>query len=145
MSPPLDSPRRLLLVDDDAGDRLLLARALEAWPRPVELIVLEDGERALDYLLGRAAGARRPDLVLLDLNLPRLAGKAVLARLRAVTTDLPPVVVLTTSRQPWDIRECRALGAASYLVKPLDARRFGEVMQVLLTYWFHTVELDDDR
>ncbi len=140
-------PPRILLVEDDAADRELTRRALEAeGTAPAVLDEAADGEEALDRLFRRGpfAAAPRPDLVLLDLNLPRASGKGVLAALKG-DPELRriPVVVLTTSARPRDIQESYALGCNSYLVKPLDAHQFFRSFRALARYWFTTVALPD--
>ena len=111
-----------------------------------ELAVAWDGEEALDYLFrrGRFEAAARPDLVLLDLNLPRSTGREVLAALKAdAALRETPVVVLTTSARPRDIDEAYALGCNSYVVKPLDARQFFRSFHAIYRYWFRTVALPE--
>src|SRR4051794_22230336 len=118
----------LLLVEDSPADVKILQRALAQTSRPVELVVLRDGQEAADYLLRQGAFApaagtawRRPDLIVLDLNLPRLTGLEVLSLIRSsVPFRLTPVVVLSTSRQPEDVRQAYAGGANTYIEKPLD-------------------------
>ena len=136
---------RILLVEDDVAAQELTRRALdEVGAGGAELAVANDGEEALDYLFrrGRYVGVRLPDLVLLDLNLPRSSGKEVLATVKAdpALRELP-VVVLTTSARQRDIQESYALGCNSYLVKPLDARQFFRSFESLYRYWFGTVSL----
>src|SRR4051812_39096211 len=112
----------ILLVEDDPGDVLMTREALGESKLLHELTVLNDGREAVDYLMEAAAGARpRPDLVLLDLNLPRVDGREVLefikqdARLRRI-----PVVVLTTSSADEDIISSYDLYANAYVTKPVD-------------------------
>ena len=111
------------------------------------LLLTEDGEEALDYLLQQNAyadktSAPRPDLVLLDLNLPKLDGKQVLERMRA-HADLRriPVVALTTSKQEEDILRTYDLGVNSYITKPVDIADFISALQDLGNYWFRLVAL----
>ncbi len=137
----------ILLVDDDPGDQELTRRALRNQGSTVELRVVSDGEEALEYLRrqGRYPGpdsAPRPDLILLDLNMPKMNGSEVLSSLRQ-DPDLSriPVVVLTTSEQEADIRRSYDLGCNSFIHKPIDIERFGETIRKLSDYWFETVRL----
>jgi two-component system response regulator len=137
----------ILLVEDSPADVEIARRALRESAAPVELIVVRDGQEALDYLLreGRhAADAawRMPDLVLLDLNLPRLTGRDVLQRLRATEAFRSvPVVVLTTSKRPEDVRDLYAAGANTYIEKPQDFNQFVEVLRTVRQYWLDTALL----
>ena len=107
-------------------------------------------EAALDYLFQRGsfadpARAPRPDLVLLDLNLPRLPGKQVLEAVRAdPKLRCIPVVVLTTSARQRDIQESYTLGCNAYVVKPLEARQFFQMFRSLCSHWFDVVVLPED-
>jgi len=137
----------ILLVEDDPGDQELTRRALEDAGIHHDLRVVEDGEEALQYLMreGRydnPLSAPRPQLVLLDLNLPRVDGKKVLQRMRE-RPDLRrlPVVVLTTSLQEEDVAQIYELGANSYIAKPVDLAAFVDVLRSLTHYWFETVVL----
>jgi CheY-like chemotaxis protein len=137
----------VLLVEDDAGDQELTRRALTEGLFRADLRVVGDGEDALDYLLQRGAYADPddcpfPDLMLLDLNMPKLDGRGVL---RAVKSDERlrhlPVVVLTTSQQETDIVRSYGLGCNSFITKPVDGNRFVEVIRALGTYWFELATL----
>ena len=137
----------ILLVDDDAGDQELTRRALEEDVLRVDLRIVSDGEEALDYLFGRgayaAAGAApRPDLILLDLNMPRMNGREVLQTLKK-SPELCriPVVILTTSQQEADILATYDLGCNSYVQKPVDIERFIKVVREMGNYWFEVVTL----
>lgn len=137
----------ILLVEDDPGDQEITSRALEESDFPNRLHIVNDGEEALDYLLRREAYADpetspRPDLVLLDLNMPRLDGKAVLKQIRA-TKELRrlPVVVLTTSRHEEDIMRTYDLGVNSYIAKPADLDQLSTLVKALEAYWFQHVVL----
>jgi CheY-like chemotaxis protein len=136
----------ILLVEDNPADVQVAQRALRESGSPVELIVVRDGQEALDYL-GRRNGAagsswRAPDLILLDMNLPRLGGLEVLRHIRADTTlGNVPVVVLTTSRRPEDVRQMYAAGANTYIEKPPDFSRFVQVLQTIQRYWLDTALL----
>jgi two-component system response regulator len=131
----------ILLVEDNPADIQITKRALRDSRMPVELIVVRDGQEAVDYLFRQgnhaaSAGWRKPDLILLDLNLPRLTGREVLERVRAdESLRLVPVVVLSTSSRQEDIEELYATGANTYIAKPQDFGRFVEVLQTIQRYW----------
>jgi CheY-like chemotaxis protein len=136
-----------LLAEDDPGDQELTRRALEEGAMRNELHIVTDGEAALDYLFRRGkyqnpATSPRPDLFLLDLNMPKVDGRQVLQRVRA-DTDLRrlAIVVLTTSQHEEDILRTYELGANSYITKPMELRQFMQVIQALETYWFQIVVL----
>lgn len=137
----------ILLVEDNPADVQITRRALRESAFPVELIVVRDGEEAVNYLLrqgpfAQAPGWHYPDLVLLDLNLPRLSGRQVLERIRT-TRDFRfvPVVVLTTSCRPEDVRDMYAAGANTYIEKPQDFACFAEVLRTIQRYWLDTALL----
>ncbi len=137
----MNTVHAILLVEDNPADVVITQRALRESDFPVDLLVMRDGQEALEYLLrqGAHAGAgdwRRPDLILLDLNLPRLNGREVLERIRA-HPDLRtvPVVILTTSHRREDVQEMYAAGANTYIEKPQDFNRFVQVLQTIQRYW----------
>jgi CheY-like chemotaxis protein len=131
----------ILLVEDDPDDELLTLRALKKNRILNEVKVTRDGVEALDYLFGRGDYAGRdtgalPQVVLLDLRLPRLDGLEVLRQLRAdERTCLLPIVVLTSSDEERDIVESYRLGANSYVRKPIDFSQFSEAVRQLGLYW----------
>jgi len=143
----MKTSRAILLVEDDPAGVMIVQRALRGGAAPVELIVVRDGQEAVDYLLREGAFAdcaswRSPDLVLLDLNLPRLTGREVVERIRATPSlRAVPIVVLTTSRRPEDVQDAYAAGANTYFEKPQDFSRFVEVLQVIQHYWLDTAQL----
>lgn len=127
-------PIEVLLVEDDPGDELMTREAFEDNKIRNKLHVVRDGQEALDFLYrqGEHVGAPRPDLVLLDLNLPKYDGRQVLERIK---TDpelaLIPVVVLTTSSAEEDILRSYKLHANAYVTKPVDLEQFiGAVRQI---------------
>jgi CheY-like chemotaxis protein len=138
----------ILLVEDSPADVQIMQRAVRETSLSVELIVVHDGEEAVDYLLRQGnfdpatPGWRTPSLVLLDLNLPRLSGSEVLRRLRG-SDELRtvPVIVFSTSADPADVREAYAAGANTYIQKPRDFGRFLEVLQTIERYWLETALL----
>ena len=121
----------LLLVEDNEDDRFLTLRALRRVPLVKQTLAAADGVEALAILAGSANG-EQPDLVLLDLQLPKLSGQEVLDRLRSSPeTSQVPVAILTASDNPLDLDQCLAMGANAYLVKPLDVTQLEEVIQRL--------------
>ena len=139
-APRLDRPARVLLIDDDAGDQYLVRRALGSDEQPPELLVIDDGDSALDYLMaapGGDAGARwRPDLVLLDLNLPGSDGFSILTAVRRdERLEAMPVIVISTSSRDEDIAHSYLLGCNAYVVKPESASTFIEVIHAVSNYW----------
>jgi two-component system response regulator len=137
----------ILLVEDNPADIKITQRALKESASVAELIVVRDGQEAVDYLLRQGPYAQRgpwrcPDLILLDLNLPRLNGREVLERIRATPAlRAVPVVVLTTSRRMEDVQDLYAAGANTYIEKPQDFQRFVEVLQNIQRYWLDTAVL----
>jgi CheY-like chemotaxis protein len=139
-------PISILLVEDNPGDVRLTREALREGKvsNDLDLQVARDGVEALDLLArrGRFADAARPDLILLDLNLPRKDGRELLAELKAHETFRRiPVVVLSTSRAEEDIRTSYDLHANCYIPKPVDLDRFIEVVKTIDDFWLGVVEL----
>ena len=131
----------ILLAEDNPDDVKLTLRALKKSNILNEVVVAEDGVEVLDYLFGTGKFAGRdtsvkPQLVLLDLKMPRLDGLEVLHRIRAdERTALLPVVILTTSSEDRDRIESYKLGANSYIRKPVDFNQFADAVQQLGLYW----------
>lgn len=138
-----DGPFRLLLVDDSPADVRLAQEALREGGWDVELMVADDGIRALDLLKKTTATddeSQHPKLVLLDLNMPRKDGRQLLQEIKAdPQLRRIPVVILSTSEATQDVRDCYDLGASAYISKPLDLDEFMAVMRNLGAYWFQTV------
>jgi two-component system response regulator len=127
--------KTILLIEDNPDDELLTLRTLKRSNIANEVIVARDGAEALEYLFGEGVRVR-PELVLLDLKLPRIDGLEVLRRLRADRrTHLLPVVILTSSREQQDIVDGYDLGANSYIRKPVDFDQFSEAVRQLGLYW----------
>ena len=135
---------RILHVEDNVGDVRLIAEALRETGRDHEIAVAFDGVEALDYLFrrGRYADARRPELILLDLNLPKKGGLEVLAEINA-DEELRqiPVVVLTSSSAPQDISRAYALNASSYITKPTDLDELFRAVAQIEKYWADITKL----
>jgi two-component system, response regulator len=131
----------ILLVEDNPDDELLALRALKKNNLLSEVVVARDGVEALDYLFGDGEYAGRdtnvmPQLILLDLKLPRIDGLEVLRRLRADgRTRLLPVVILTSSREQQDMVDGYSLGANSYVRKPVNFEQFVRAVEQLKLYW----------
>jgi two-component system response regulator len=131
----------ILLVEDNPDDELLTLRALKRSNVLNEVVVVRDGAEALDYLFGTGAHAgrepsRMPQVILLDLRLPKVDGLEVLKRLREdERTRILPVVVLTSSDEEQDIVNSYSLGANSYVRKPVDFAQFSEAVRQLGLYW----------
>ncbi|WP_025227476.1 response regulator [Fimbriimonas ginsengisoli] len=129
-------PKTILLVEDNADDEQLTLRAMRQSEVPNIIRVARDGAEAIDHLFGAGAGKRLPDLVLLDLKLPKISGLEVLQRIRSEpTTKTLPIVVLTSSDEERDIVESYSLGANSYIRKPVDFDEFIDAVKQLGLYW----------
>ena len=138
------NPIEILLVEDDPGDVDLAKESLEESKLRVNLNVVEDGVKAIDFLRKTDPyfDAPTPDLVLLDLNLPRKDGREVLADLRKdERLAAIPVVVLTTSDADEDILKSYGLGANCYVTKPVGMEQFMKVIQSIENFWFTVVKL----
>jgi CheY-like chemotaxis protein len=143
-----NSTKRILLVEDNDNDAELTLGVLAQSAIPLQLDIVHDGEQALDYLHRRGAYAARPPgepvVILLDIKMPKVSGLEVLREVKAASAAQPlrsiPVVMLTSSREAGDLRECYRLGANGYVVKPVDARQFGEAIRTLGTFWAVTNE-----
>jgi two-component system response regulator len=130
----------ILLVEDNADDEALTMRALKKNNISNQIVITRDGVEALDFLFGTGPYAGHetevPQLILLDLKLPKLDGFEVLKRLRAdPRTRLIPVVILTSSKEQQDIVQGYGLGANSYVRKPVDFQQFIESVRQLGLYW----------
>jgi two-component system, chemotaxis family, response regulator Rcp1 len=137
-------PVHILLVEDNPADAELTCEAFETSKLLLKIDVVGDGVEALDYLLrqGAYADAEVPDIVLLDLNVPKIDGRQVLATMRA-TDSLRhiPVVVLTSSDAERDIVESYRTGANCYVTKPVDLQAFQAIVRSVEGFWFTVVKL----
>ena len=133
----------VLLVEDDQHDVIFMREASKAAEIPHSLTIVNDGQTAVDYLAGVNGYHDRerhplPDLIVLDLNLPRRTGFEVLEWLRVQPTlRTVPVVMLTTSTHQADIERAYQLGVSSYLVKNFSYAQFREAVRIIFTYWLH--------
>jgi CheY-like chemotaxis protein len=141
---PSNREIHILLVEDNEGDIVLTLEALREVRICNNVAVVRDGEKAMQYLLkeGEYSKARRPELILLDINLPRLDGKEVLARIKE-DPDLKmiPVVMLTTSDSEKDIFESYLRHANCYITKPVGFENFMKVIMSIKEFWISIVQL----
>jgi two-component system response regulator len=141
-------PAEVLLVEDNPGDAILTKKAFAAAKISNNITVASDGERALAMLHHEAPyqNTPMPDLILLDLNLPKISGKEVLAEIKADDKlKHIPVIILTSSRAEVDVMKSYDLHANSYIVKPVDSKQFSEVARTIEQFWFSLVILPDDK
>lgn len=137
----------ILMAEDDADDQLLVQDAFAECGNGDEVRFVSDGEELVDYMMRRgkyqnAADSPRPDLILLDLNMPRKDGREALKEIRADTAlRRVPVVVFTTSRADTDIEKVYELGANSFITKPAAFDTLVKTMSEITSYWFGVVEL----
>lgn len=141
------SEHLILMAEDDADDRLLVQDAFAECGASDTVRFVADGEELVDYLLRRgkyekASASPRPDLILLDLNMPRKDGREALKEIRShLELRRVPVVVFTTSRADTDIDKVYELGANSFVTKPAGFEQLVTTVTKLTGYWFGTVEL----
>lgn len=135
--------KQVLLVEDNKDDQLLAKRAKKmSCNYAYELHIVDDGAQALTWLFGSEHAMPQPDLIVLDLNLPKVSGLKVLKKLREhPATQYIPVVILTTSDESIDINRSYAYGANSYVKKPVDFDQFIHIWSNLNQYWLKTNHL----
>ena len=129
---------RCLLVEDNPADVALVRHALKDTAPPVELQVVEDGEAAVDFLSQCASYTATPcpDVILLDLNLPKKNGQDVLQELkRHPTLHVIPVVVFTSTGEPYEVHRCYTLGANAFLTKPMELEAYIAVVRTCVAFW----------
>lgn len=144
MTPHTDQKIRILLIEDSTSDATLFRRSLQTSSLTYTLDWIEDGEKALALLRqqGEYQQAARPDLIILDLNLPRLDGRDVLKTIkRDSVLKRIPVVVLTTSSSERDIMQSYDLYANCYVIKPFDIEDFMAIAKLIEDFWLRTVSL----
>ncbi|HNB35196.1 MAG TPA: response regulator [Anaerolineales bacterium] len=147
MNPKTLQQVEILLVEDNPADVLMTRSAFEDFKLTNTLHVVEDGVEALEYLHGEGkfAGSPHPDLIMLDLNLPRKNGREVLAEIKTDPALLNiPVIVLTTSRSEQDVLEAYGLHANCYIVKPVGFPNFVEAIKSIEHFWFSLVTLPSE-
>lgn len=139
-----DDVMQILLVEDNPGDIRLTQEALKEGSIRNELHVVKDGVEAIDYLKrkGKYTNQPTPDIILLDLNLPRKDGREVLAEIKAdENLKLIPVIILTTSDADLDIQKSYKLHANCFITKPVDLDQFIFIIRQIETFWFTVVKL----
>ena len=147
MNSSLSQPIEILLIEDSPSDANLTIREFRRAKIANHLHWVEDGETAIDYLKrqGNYQDAARPDLILLDLNLPGLDGREVLAEIKAdAVLKRIPVIVLTTSASEEDILRSYNLSANCYITKPIDIQQFIQVIQLINDFWMKAVKLPSE-
>ncbi|MBC6457274.1 response regulator [Actinomadura sp. HBU206391] len=135
---------RILVVEDDPGDQMLIGEAFAEHGADHEVTMVADGAEALDYVHRRGShtAATRPDLILLDLNLPKYDGRAVLAQIKADESLCTiPVVIFTTSSRAEDISGAYELHANAYVTKPVDFDHFTSVVKVINDFFTSAARL----
>jgi two-component system, chemotaxis family, response regulator Rcp1 len=129
---------RLLVVEDNSADARLVIEALQECPIPTQVSVVSDGLQALSYLRreGQYAGVALPDLLLLDLNLPKMDGRQALTRIKADPALAHiPVIIFTSSEAEHEVLAAYRCGASCYLVKPHNLSDYFALLQALITFW----------
>ena len=138
------TPATILLVEDSPGDRRLIHEALKTAKYPVNLYLATDGIEAMSFLRknGDYPDAPRPDLIILDLNLPKKDGREVLKEVKSDDQlKYIPVIVLSSSDDETDIQQCYNLHANGYITKPVDLDRLNTIIQSIEDFWFTVAKL----
>ncbi len=144
-------PVQILMADDDPDDRMMADQAFQHYRLKNGVAYVEDGQELMDYLhhQGQFADARQfplPDLILLDLNMPRKDGREALQEIKSdPNLRRIPVVVLTTSKAEEDIFRTYDLGVSSFITKPVTFESLVDILKTLVKYWFEIVELPFER
>jgi len=129
------SSKLILLIEDNQDDIDLTIRAFKKNNILADIIVLDDGQKAIDYIAALNGGTKMPDVIFLDLKLPKKNGLDVLKFIRNEKKNKIPVVVLTSSVEESDLIHAYSLGANSYIRKPIDFLQFIENIQIISRYW----------
>lgn len=136
---------QILMIEDNPGDIELSKVALRGGNLANDLHIVEDGEAALDFLhrRGRYGSAIRPDIILLDLNLPKVSGREVLKEIKT-NEDLAsiPVIILSSSEDAEDVKQSYALSANSFVTKPVQVDEYISVLGAIEHFWIETVRLN---
>jgi CheY-like chemotaxis protein len=147
----IQNKKIILMVEDDPDDIYLIGEAIDECQMNAQIYIVEDGEQMLDYLHQKGNYsdpdlAPRPDLILLDLNMPRKDGREALAELKE-EPDLRgiPVVVLTTSSAERDMKDSYAKGASGFVTKPVSFSGLREAVCKIGDYWIRTVQLPEEK
>lgn len=141
-------PAEILLVEDNRGDVILAKKAFEKAKISNHITVASDGMQALAVLRreGEYANATMPDIILLDLNLPKKNGNAVLEEIKSdPALKRIPVVILTSSRAALDVNQSYGCHANSYIIKPVDLEKFSEIVATFEKFWFSLTVLQDNE
>ena len=139
---------KILLVEDNPADADLTCERLESSKILNEIFIVKDGVEAMDFLLKNKPykNAAKPDLILLDLNLPRKDGRQVLAEIKSIPgLKRIPVVILTSSQAEEDIIKTYDLHANAYVTKPVDLKGFGKIVKAIEGFWFSVVRLPPEK
>ena len=140
-------PFIMLLAEDDCDDRYLISEALDESGVDSQLYIVENGEELIDYLKHRGKFANkeefpRPELILLDLNMPRMDGREALAQIKKdPDLQMIPVVVLTTSQADEDIPKTYGMGVTGFITKPMTFSGLVDILKAVGNYWFQSVTL----
>lgn len=137
-------PIDILIVEDNPGDARLIKEVLFSYKNNFRLHLVEDGVEAMDFLRNKGdfSNSSKPDLILLDLNLPKMDGREVLAEIKSDgNLRLIPVVIMTTSQAEEDILKAYSLHANCYVTKPLELDQFVKTIRSIIDFWFSLVKL----
>ena len=135
---------KILLVEDNEGDIVLTLEALKDAKAGNSVMVVRDGEEAMQYLLkqGKYKNAETPDIIILDINLPKMNGKEVLEEIKKnESLSIIPVIMLTTSNSEKDILESYRNHANCYITKSSDFQKFMEIVDMIVNFWLRIVQL----
>lgn len=143
-STSMNTTKHILLIEDNQGDARLVKEALQAINANIQLTILTNGADALDYLFKRGAYnlAVTPDLIILDLNIPKKNGKQILSEIKQDDyLRIIPVIILTISHAESDIVQCYNLHANAYITKPFEFERFMKIFESLVDFWLNVTTL----